>query len=121
MRPGQGGNPVAEDGGIAPLKEDAHPAPQVGDGLTFLLPRERAAPSFFTSRSAPECQQPKVPATIGRKAMPCLLHSSSAPFTFRPKAWSRAWPAVFATPGIVAASSLKGGDDGDVHRRVLTA
>ena len=39
MGPGQGGNPVAEDGGIAPLKEDAHPAPQVGDGLTFLLPR----------------------------------------------------------------------------------
>ena len=28
-----------EDGGIAPLEEDAHPAPQVGDGLAFLLPR----------------------------------------------------------------------------------
>ena len=39
MSPGQGGHPVAKDGGIAPLEEDAHPAPEVGDGLTFLLPR----------------------------------------------------------------------------------
>ena len=35
----------------------------------------RAAPSFFTSRSAPGCQPPKVSATMGRKAMPCLLYT----------------------------------------------
>ena len=42
----------------------------------------RAAPSFLTSRSAPVCQPPKVSATRGKKAMPCLQHNSSASFTF---------------------------------------
>ena len=37
MSPGQGGHPVAKDGGIAPLEEDAHPAPEVGDGLINML------------------------------------------------------------------------------------
>ena len=38
MCPRQGRHPIAQDSGIAPLEEDAHPAPQVGDGLAFVLP-----------------------------------------------------------------------------------
>ena len=38
MGPRLGGHPIAQDGGIAPLEEDAHPAPKVGDGFPFLLP-----------------------------------------------------------------------------------
>ena len=45
--------------------------------------RARAAPSFFTSLLASGCHPPKVSATIGKKAIPCLLHSSSAPLILR--------------------------------------
>ena len=38
--------------------------------------RANAAPSFFTSLPASGCHPPNVSATIGRKAIPCLLHSS---------------------------------------------
>ena len=38
MGPRLGEHPVAQDGGIAPLEEDAHPAPEMGDGFPFLLP-----------------------------------------------------------------------------------
>ena len=44
--------------------------------------RARAAPSFFTSLLASGCHPPKVSTTIGKKAIPCLLHSSPAPFIF---------------------------------------
>ena len=39
MSPRLGGHTEAQDGGIAPLEEDAHPAPEVGDGFSFLLSR----------------------------------------------------------------------------------
>ena len=45
--------------------------------------RARAAPSFFTSLLASGCHPPKVSTTIGKKAIPCLLHSSSAPLILR--------------------------------------
>ena len=37
----------------------------------------RAAASFFTSLSAPECQPPKVSATRGKKAMPSVAGKSA--------------------------------------------
>ena len=52
----------------------------------------RALPSFFTSRSAEACHPPKDSATRGRKAMPCLLQSSSAPLDFLWCAKVRAYP-----------------------------
>jgi hypothetical protein len=46
----------------------------------------KATPSFLTSLSAIPCQPPKDSAVMGRKVMPCLLQSSSAPHTFRSQA-----------------------------------
>ena len=53
----------------------------------------RVDPDFFTSLLAEGCQQPpKVSATSGRKAKPCLLHVSSAPSSFPLWAWSQSQP-----------------------------
>ena len=38
MCPWQSRHPIAQDGSIAPLEEDAQPAPQVGSCFPFLLP-----------------------------------------------------------------------------------
>ena len=59
------------------------------------------------------CQQPpKVSATSGRKAKPCLLHVSSAPSSFPLWAWSQSQPC---------GPDHDGGDDFHVHGRVLAA
>ena len=73
----------------------------------------RVDPNFFTSLLAERCQQPpKVSATSGRKAKPCLLHVSSAPSSFPLWAWSQSQPW---------GPDLDGGGDFHVHGRVLAA
>ena len=57
--------------------------------------------SFLTSLSPTRCHQPKVSAARGKKAIPCLRHNSSAPFSFSSYLADRAWP------GFVAACSTR--------------
>ena len=60
-----------------------------------------ADPNFLTSPGQRGASPPKVSATSGRKAKPCLLHASSAPSSLPLWAWSKAKPAALAAPGIV--------------------
>ena len=88
---------------VSTLEQDTQPSPEVGDCLSLVLPNvpRKRRPQFPHLPWAEGCQPPKVSATSGRKAKPCLLHASSAPSSFPLWAWSKAKPAALAAPGIV--------------------
>ena len=79
-------DPVPKNGSIASLEQDAHSAPQVGGSFPLIL-ASVAGKSRSQLLHLPlgiwVPSPPKVSATIGKKAIPCLLHSSTAPFIFR--------------------------------------
>ena len=75
-------DPVPKNGSIASLEQDAHSAPQVGGSFPLIL-ASVAGKSRSQLLHLPLGIYPKVSTTIGKKAIPCLLHSSSAPLILR--------------------------------------
>ena len=119
MRPRQGRHPIAQDGSITPLEEDAQPAPQVRGCLGLLLPR---VPCKGRSKLLHLRLGNRVPTTKGfcnqRKegnALPpalllCPIHL----------------PAIGVVQGVTSGirrtwhcGSLQGGDNGDIQGSVL--